>query len=216
VTSSPADLIRPHARRLYDAGFADGQKALTAALAAVRDLTARPRHFSDAPDDEPQRWFTPADAERFADYFAADDRGHYPGHLHTYFTLPPRAFADATGLRRAFAAGRWTWAPPAGEAFADPDAAPDVLSAAAIEAMLAIAAESHAQGYDPQPALDYLAAHLRGEAPDDEADDPDTFSDAAAFASKYDESKHPRDDHGRYVAKAAIEAAHHDPAKRRF
>lgn len=181
--TSPADLIRPHARRLYDAGFADGQKALTAALAAVRDV-ARPRHFSDAPDgDEPQRWFTPEDAARFADYFAADDRGHYPGHLHGYFSLPPRAFADATGLRRAFAAGRWTWAPPAGRAFAE-DAAPDGDPAALhlYAAMLKARLAGDDVAFD---LLAELAADPDGLA-DLHADlsdpDPDTFAAVAAFA----------------------------------
>ena len=154
--------------------------------------------------------FTADEAHKFADYFAADDGGHYPGAMHRKFGMGLRGFAEATGLRRKqVAGGKWAWVGRAGKAFADAPAEPAPgRNAALADAALRVADECYHHGTDPGPGLEALRELV--DDPDAWGDETETF---AAFASKYDESKHPRDDRGRYVSRDAIHEAAANPEK---
>lgn len=113
------DDLRPLLKRAYDAGRAD----------VLRERTAT---FADESEDSPRfaPAFSAADVDRLGDYFAADERGHYPNALHRHFGMRPREFADAAGMLRKQVIGpdgraAWVWArrapvvpPPAPEAVA--------------------------------------------------------------------------------------------------
>lgn len=83
------DLLRPHIPRILAAGAAQERERLRTAT------------FSDTPDEDSGAvGFTAADLERFSDYYAADEQGQYPGHIHRAFGCGVKAFADATKLLR--------------------------------------------------------------------------------------------------------------------
>ena len=83
------DLLRPHIPRILAAGAAQERERLRTAT------------FSDVPDEDGGAvGFTAADLERFSDYYAADEQGQYPGHIHRAFGCGVKAFADATKLLR--------------------------------------------------------------------------------------------------------------------
>ncbi len=114
-------ILKPH----LTAAFAAGQKKGYAA--ALAESQAPARTFAADSHDEPEAerkplafyaagGFTAEDVNRYADYFASDDGGAYPGDLHRHFSLPVRAFADTTRLLRKqvrFSDGKsgWQWVP---------------------------------------------------------------------------------------------------------
>ncbi len=76
---------------------------------------ARVSTFSDASLDYSgdASNFSASDVSKLSDYFAADDGGCYPGHMHKTFGMGVKAFADAAGLRRkcVMSDGKpsWSW-----------------------------------------------------------------------------------------------------------
>lgn len=107
-----------------------GAQELLSAINLVSPLLKGPaappraRTFSDAHDDDAEDVpestdFSAEDAACYAQYFGADEHGHYPGHLHRYFNCSPKQFADRAGMIRRQALEKrngheykvWRWVP---------------------------------------------------------------------------------------------------------
>ena len=100
-------------------GAAQREREIVAGL-RVSVGSFQPRFFSDGATEQPRRigqCFSADDVERFTDYFSEDEDGYYSGHVHRYFGMDLKTFADRSHLRRVQITRKdghrtWVWVNP--------------------------------------------------------------------------------------------------------